>query len=71
MTAYWTFWLFGLIPITFALGEAYALWKGKTTLSRYIWNLSKAWPPFTLAVGVLIGFLSCHFFWTCQGCPVP
>ena len=46
MTAYWTVWLFLFVPLTFALGEGYALWKGKTTLSRYIWTLSKAWPPF-------------------------
>ncbi len=71
MTAYWTVWLFLFVPLTFALGEGYALWKGKTTLSRYIWTLSKAWPPFPFVAGGLTGFLAAHFWWICMGCPVP
>lgn len=51
------------IALTFAVGETYALMHGKTTLSRYVWNLSKAFPPFPWIVGVLVGFLACHFWW--------
>ena len=68
MNAYWTIWLFVVLPATFAAGEAAALFTGRTTLSRYIWNLSKAWPPFPWLAGVLTGFLACHFWWPGQGC---
>jgi hypothetical protein len=70
MNVIWSVWLFGLIPLSFAAFEGYALLYGKTTLSRYVWNLSKAWPPFPLVAGALIGFLAAHFWWTCMGCPV-
>jgi hypothetical protein len=63
MTIYWTIWLFGLLPITFGIGEAYALWNNKPTLSQYVWRLSKAWPPFPFVAGFLTGFLACHFWW--------
>ena len=63
MTAYWTIWLFVFLPASFGLAEAYALWKGKTTLSRYIWTFSKAWPPFPWLAGFITGFLVCHFWW--------
>jgi hypothetical protein len=69
MDAYWTVWLFFLVPVSFALAEGYALWTGKTTLSRYIWNLNKAFPPFGWLAGGITGFLVCHFWWTCMGCP--
>lgn len=63
MNAYWTIWLFIALPVSFGLAEAYALWKGKTTLSRYVWTLSKAWPPFPWLAGFITGFLVCHFWW--------
>ena len=59
---WWAVWL-GLIAATFAAREAYALKFGKLTLSRFVWTLSKAWPPFPYFVGFLTGFLVCHFFW--------
>ena len=62
MTLYWTVWLF-VIVLTFATAEAYALWKGKQTLSRYVWTVSKAWPPFPYVAGFITGFLACHFWW--------
>jgi hypothetical protein len=46
MNTYWTIWLFVALPLSFGGAEAYALWKGRPTLSRYVWTLSKAWPPF-------------------------
>lgn len=63
MDWFWTAWLFGLVPVSFALAEAYAIVKGRTTLSRYVWNLSKAWPPFGWLAGLVTGFLACHFWW--------
>jgi hypothetical protein len=63
MNLYWTIWLFVLLPLSFGVGEAYALANRRTTLSRYIWNLSKAWPPFPFFAGFLAGFLACHFWW--------
>ncbi len=52
-----------LLPLSFGVGEAYALANRRTTLSRYVWNLSKAWPPFPFFAGFLAGFLACHFWW--------
>lgn len=63
MTVFWTIWLFALVPLSFAAAEAYALKTGRTTLSRYVWTISKAWPPFPFFAGFLAGFLACHFFW--------
>lgn len=63
MSAYWTIWLFIALPVSFGLAEAYALWKGKTTLSRYVLTISKAWPPFPYVAGFITGFLACHFWW--------
>jgi hypothetical protein len=58
----WTFWL-AIIVVSFIAFEGYALANGKTTLSRYTWDLTKAWPPLPLIVGLLIGFVTCHFWW--------
>jgi hypothetical protein len=68
MNAYWTFWLFIFLPVSFGLGEAHAIWRGRSTLSRYIWNLTAAWPPFGWLAGVITGFLACHFWWGGIGC---
>jgi hypothetical protein len=59
----WTIWLFILLPVSFAAFEAYALVTGGTTLSRYIWDISAAFPPFSFFAGFLTGFLACHFWW--------
>lgn len=63
MNLYWTVWLFIVIPLSFAGAESYALRKGQPTLSRYVWDLSKAWPPFPWFAGFVTGFLVCHFWW--------
>ena len=63
MNIYWSIWLFVLLPLTFAGGEAYALHTGRTTLSRFIWNLSKAFPLFPFLAGLLTGGLAVHFWW--------
>lgn len=58
----WTGWLLFIVS-SFAAFEGYALISGGTTLSRYVWNLSAAWPPFPFVAGFLTGFLACHFWW--------
>lgn len=63
MAWYWTIWLFFGLPLSFGLAEAYAIWKGKQTLSQYVWELSKVFPPFPFIAGFLAGFLACHFWW--------
>lgn len=63
MDLYWTLWLFVLLPLSFAGAEFYAIRKNKRTLSAYVWNLSKKWPPFPFFAGFLTGFLACHFWW--------
>lgn len=60
--AIWAFWI-GLIVISFGVLEAYAVAKGKPTLSRSVWAVSKAWPPFPLVFGLVFGFVSAHFWW--------
>ncbi len=62
MNVVWTVWLL-LIVASFAGFEGFALANKRTTLSRYIWTLSKAWPPFPWLAGVITGFLACHFWW--------
>ena len=62
MTIYWTV-FFVLFLLGFIGGEAYALYTGKTTLSRYVWTLSKAWPPLPWIVGLITGFVAAHFWW--------
>jgi hypothetical protein len=63
MMWFWTFWLFAGVAGTFALAESYALMNNKTTLSRWVWTVSKAFPAFPWIAGVLTGFLAAHFWW--------
>lgn len=62
MSWVWTGWLLFLIA-SFAAFEGIALARGKTTLSRYVWTLSAAWPPLPFVCGFIAGFLACHFWW--------
>lgn len=62
MTAFWTTWLL-IIAASFALAEGFALSQGRTTLSRYVWNLTRAWPPLPFVAGLMIGFVAAHFWW--------
>jgi hypothetical protein len=63
----WLSWAL-FFAVSFAALERYAILKNKTTLSRLVWNTSKAWPPFPWLVGLVTGFLADHFFWPGQGC---
>lgn len=58
----WTIWL-AAIALSFAAFETYAIRTNRTTLSRWVWTVSKAWPPFPWLAGVLTGFLAAHFWW--------
>ena len=62
MMIVWWLWLI-VIGLSFAAFEWYAMAHNKTTLSRWTWTVSKAWPPFPWLVGVVVGFLACHFWW--------
>lgn len=62
MSWVWLGWLIFLIA-SFAVFEGFALKTGRTTLSRFVWNISAAWPPFGWVCGVIVGFLACHFWW--------
>lgn len=58
----WAIWLL-LLAASFAAIEAWRLYTGGITLSRFVWNASKAWPPFPWVAGLLTGFLAAHFWW--------
>lgn len=58
----WTVWLLAIV-LSFALLETYALQHDRATFSRYVWEISQAWPPLPFFVGLLVGFLACHFWW--------
>lgn len=62
MSWVWVGWLLFLI-VSFACFEGYALANGKTTLSRFVWTVTKAWPPLPFVAGFVAGFLACHFWW--------
>lgn len=62
MKIIWLTWLI-TIGVSFAAFEWYALAHNTTTLSRFVWEISAAWPPFGYIVGFITGFLACHFWW--------
>jgi hypothetical protein len=62
----WTAWLLSLV-VSFAALEGEAVHLKKTTLSSFVWQISKAWPPFPWAAGIIVGFLGAHFWWQNQG----
>lgn len=63
----WAAWFLAFV-ILFAVLEARALIKGHKTLSRSVWMLTKAWPPLPFFIGLVVGFLACHFWWIGPGC---
>lgn len=67
-------WIWPLFWIAVALGfgclEGYAIATGRMTLSRWTWNMTKAWPPWAFCCGLAVGFLACHFFWPGEGCAI-
>lgn len=45
------------------LYEAWALRSGRRTLSRMMWEATRAWPLLPWLVGVVCGGLAVHFWW--------
>lgn len=66
MSLFWTIWLLGLL-LVFAVGETWALRKGKLTLSRWTWQASQQFPLILVFYGMIFGGLAVHFFW--HWCP--
>lgn len=62
----WTLWLLGIAG-SFALLEAWAFHKRRPTLSRFMAELGRKWPPILVVFGMLFGGLAVHFFW--HWCP--
>lgn len=58
----WASWLLLLIA-SFSALEGYALLENTTTLSRFVWTVTAAFPPLPFIAGFLAGFLCCHFWW--------
>ena len=58
----WGIWL-AVVAASWAGFECFAIVTGRPTLSRFVWTVSKRWPPFPWVVGLLTGFLASHFFW--------
>lgn len=57
-----------VIAVAFLLAyEAFALKRGKKTLSRMMSDWEQAWPFFDVLVGMVVGGLLVHFFW--HWCP--
>ena len=69
MSAVWVIWLL-VIALSFAGFEGHALRTGRSTLSRFVWNLNKGFPPLGWMVGIVVGFLGAHFFWPGMGCVI-
>ena len=67
MSWVWTLWLLALIA-SFAVFEGCAIRTHRTTLSAFVWALSKGWPPLPFVCGLVAGGLAVHFWWTGQGC---
>ena len=58
----WAGWLLVLVA-SFSLLEGYALYDDTTTLSRFVWTITAAFPPLPYLCGFVAGFLCCHFWW--------
>lgn len=58
----WTGWLL-FVAISFGVLEGIALATGATTLSRFTWDLTLAWPLIPVLYGIVLGGLAVHFWW--------
>ncbi len=64
----WLAWT-SAVAVSFAALETHAIVTKRPTLSRSVWTLSKAFPPFPAIFGLIVGFLACHFWWYGGYCP--
>jgi hypothetical protein len=62
MRAVWSAALIFIVALVLGL-EAFALLTDRLTLSRFIWNISEAWPLFIFLCGFVTGGLAVHFWW--------
>ena len=58
----WAAWLLAFVA-SFSLMEGWSLYDDTSTLSRFVWNVTAAFPPTPFVAGFLAGFLCCHFWW--------
>ena len=58
----WAAWLLAIV-VSFSALEAYALIDNTTTLSRWVWTITAAFPLFPWLAGCLTGGLAVHFWW--------
>ncbi len=57
----WTIWIVAVV-VSFATFEIWASVTGGTTLSRYVWELSKEFPPLPFALGALGVWFCIHIY---------
>ena len=69
MELFWSFWVI-TIAVSFGIFEWWALHTGRATLSRTVWEFSRAWPPLPFFAGLLAGFLAAHFWWIGMACDI-
>jgi len=63
MSKVWTLWLCGSLA-AFTVFETYALRTGNETLSAFVRKISAEWPPIVFLLGMIVGGLAVHFWWT-------
>lgn len=62
MRIVWALTLTAIAIVLLAL-EAFALLTGRLTLSRFVFEISEAWPLFVFLCGFVTGGLAVHFWW--------
>ena len=65
ITVAWWSWVIWFVTwmLGFAFLEGIALATHQLTLSRFVYNMSTAWPPLIWLMGVVAGGLAVHFWW--------
>lgn len=58
----WTGWLLFVVG-SFGLIEGLAIHYHTTTLSRFTWEITEAWPLLPAVYGIIFGGLAVHFWW--------
>lgn len=58
----WVVWLIALV-VSFGVIEGLSLHDNTSTLSRFVWDLTAAFPPMGYIAGFVAGFLCDHFWW--------
>lgn len=61
----WAIWFGVAVLLTFLGLELWSVFTGRPTLSWTVYSAAQGRPYIPLIVGVLLGWLSWHFFGTC------